>query len=147
VDLAGGVGCSSSGSEPGNNVASTCKTRIWFARSTSGGTTWDAPLQLNGQNSLNDQIFPRLAVDESSGVLMVVYYDTINDPGRLRAELWMQASYDFGVTWTSPTQVATAQTNETVAGAQLNFQYGDYRPHRTCGTVLCLLDRPPQRWR
>ena len=126
TDLAGGVGCSSAGSEPGNNVASICKSRIWFARSTDGGATWDAPLQLNGQSSLNDQIFPRLAVDESSGVLMVVYYDTINDPGRLKAELWMQASYDFGVTWTAPVQIATAETDETVAGATLNFQYGDY---------------------
>jgi hypothetical protein len=126
MDLAGGVGCSTAGNEPGTNVASTCKTRIWFARSTDGGATWDAALQLNGQNSLNDQIFPRLAVDESSGVLMVVYYDTVNDPGRLKAELWMQASYDFGVTWTSPQQVATAQTDETVVSAQLNFQYGDY---------------------
>ena len=126
TDLAGGVGCSSAGSEPGSNVASICKSRIWFARSTDGGATWDAPLQLNGQTSLNDQIFPRLAVDESSGVLMVVYYDTINDPGRRKAELWMQASYDFGVTWTAPVQVATAETDETVAGATLNFQYGDY---------------------
>jgi hypothetical protein len=126
TDLAGGVGCSSAGSEPGGNVASICKSRIWFARSTDGGATWDAPLQLNGQTSLNDQIFPRLAVDESSGVLMVVYYDTINDPGRRKAELWMQASYDFGVTWTAPVQVATAETDETVAGATLNFQYGDY---------------------
>ena len=126
TDLAGGVGCSSAGSEPGNNVASICKSRIWFARSTDGGTTWDAPLQLNGQSSLNDQFFPRLAVDESSGVLMVVYYDTINDPGRLKAEIWMQTSYDFGVTWTAPVQVATAETDETVAGATLNFQYGDY---------------------
>ena len=126
TDLAGGVGCSSAGSEPGNNVASTCKTRIWFARSTDGGATWDAPLQLNGQNSLNDQIFPRLAVDESSGVLMVVYYDTVNDPGRLKAELWMQASYDYGATWTAPAQVATAETDETAASAELNFQYGDY---------------------
>ena len=126
TDLAGGVGCSSAGSEPGSNVASICKSRIWFARSTDGGATWDAPLQLNGQSSLNDQIFPRLAVDESSGLLMVVYYDTINDPGRRKAELWMQASYDFGVTWTVPLQVATAETDETVAGATLNFQYGDY---------------------
>ena len=126
TDLAGGVGCSSAGSEPGSNVASICKSRIWFARSTDGGATWDAPLQLNGQTSLNDQIFPRLAVDEFSGVLMVVYYDTINDPGRRKAELWMQASYDFGVTWTAPVQVATAETDETVAGATLNFQYGDY---------------------
>ena len=126
TDLAGGVGCSSAGSEPGTNVASICKSRIWFARSTDGGATWDAPLQLNGQSSLNDQIFPRLAVDESSGVLMVVYYDTINDAGRRKAELWMQVSYDFGVTWTAPVQVATAETDETVAGATLNFQYGDY---------------------
>jgi len=57
---------------------------------------------------------------------MVVYYDTINDPARRKAELWMQASYDFGVTWTAPLQIATALTDETVAGAQLNFQYGDY---------------------
>ncbi|MBV9171175.1 MAG: choice-of-anchor D domain-containing protein [Chloroflexi bacterium] len=126
MDLAGGIGCNSSGSEPGNNVASTCKTRIWFARSTDGGTTWDTPLQLNGGPALNDQMFPRLALDDTTGVLTVVYYDTINDPGRLRAELWTQASYDFGDTWTVPTQVATAQTNETVAGAQLSFQYGDY---------------------
>jgi hypothetical protein len=126
TDLAGGVGCNSAGSEPGNNVAATCKTRIWFARSTDGGATWDAPAQLNGQSSLNDQFFPRLAVDESSGVIMVVYYDTVNDPGRLKAELWMQASYDFGLTWTAPVQVATAQTNETAGSAQLNFQYGDY---------------------
>ena len=126
TDLAGGVGCNTAASEPGTTVASTCKTRIWFARSTDGGGIWDAPLQLNGQSSLNDQIFPRLAVDESSGVLMVVYYDTVNDPGRRKAELWMQASYDFGVTWTAAVQVATAETDETVAGAKLNFQYGDY---------------------
>jgi len=126
MDLAGGAGCNTAGSEPGSNVASTCKTRVWFARSTDGGATWDKPLQLNGQASLNDQFFPRLALDETTGVLMVVYYDTINDPGRLQAEIWMQTSYDFGDTWTAPVQVATAETNETVAGAQLDFQYGDY---------------------
>jgi hypothetical protein len=126
MDLAGGAGCDTAGSEPGNNVASTCKTRIWFARSTDGGATWDAPLQLNGQPSLNDQFFPRLALDETTGVLRVIYYDTINDPGRLQGEIWMQTSYDFGDTWTAPVQVATAESNETVPGAELDFQYGDY---------------------
>jgi hypothetical protein len=126
MDLAGGAGCNTAGSEPGNDVTSTCKTRIWFARSTDGGITWDKPLQLHGAPSLNDQIFPRLALDETTGVLMVVYYDTINDPGRLQAEFWMQTSYDFGDSWTAPVQVATAETNETVAGAELDFQYGDY---------------------
>jgi hypothetical protein len=126
MDLAGGAACNTAGSEPDNDVTSTCKTRIWFARSTDGGVTWDNRLQLHGAPSLNDQIFPRLALDETTGVLMVVYYDTINDSGRLQAELWMQTSYDFGDSWTAPVQVATAQTNETVPGAELDFQYGDY---------------------
>lgn len=126
TDLAGGAGCNFFGDEPGTDVTSTCKTRIWFARSTTGGATWNAPVQLNGSSSLNDQFFPRLAVDDTSGDLMVVYYDTINDPGRLQAEIWMQTSTDSGVTWSAPAQVATAETNETATSATLDFQYGDY---------------------
>ena len=126
VDLAGGAGCNAPGDEPGNLVSSACKSRIWFSRSTDGGSTWESPRKLNDQSSLNDQIFPRLAVDETTGVLMVVYYDTIKDPGRLKTDLWMQWSSDHGVSWTPPVQITTAETNETAASAELNFQYGDY---------------------
>ena len=126
MDLAGGSGCSSSGDAPGNDVNSACKTRIWFSRSTDGGTHWESPRKLNDQSSKNDQIFPRMAVDETSGVLMVVYYDTVNDPGRLKTNLWMQTSSDNGVTWTAAVRVTTAETDETSAGATSSFQYGDY---------------------
>lgn len=126
VDLAGGPGCNAFFDEPGNNVLSTCKSRIWFSRSTDGGATWDPARKLNDQNSLNDQIFPRLAVDETTGVLVVVYYDTIADPGRVKTDLWMQSSSDHGATWTKASPVTTAETNETSASAELNFQYGDY---------------------
>jgi hypothetical protein len=130
-DLAGGAGCNSAANAPGGSVTSTCKTRIFFSRSTDGGVTWSTPVKINdqptqaGQNP-NDQFFARLAVDQVSGVLVVVYYDTINDPGRLKTNLWMQASTDHGATWSGAAQVANAQTDETVAGAQANFQYGDY---------------------
>ena len=40
TDLTGATGCTSAANEPGSNAASTCKTRIWFSRSTNGGTTW-----------------------------------------------------------------------------------------------------------
>lgn len=126
MDLAGGSGCNSAANAPGSNVNSACKTRIWFSRSTDGGATWSSPIKLNDQSSKNDQIFPRLAVDETSGVLMVVYYDTVLDPGRLKTDLWMQTSSDNGVTWTAASRVTTAETDETSAGAQSNFQYGDY---------------------
>jgi hypothetical protein len=125
MDLAGGAGCSSSFNEPGNDVTSACKTRIWFSRSSNGGTTWEPPRKINDQSSKNDQIFPRLAVDETTGVLMVVYYDTV-DGDRTQTDLWMQMSTDYGVSWGDPVKVTTAETDETTAGAESNFQYGDY---------------------
>jgi hypothetical protein len=125
-DLAGGTGCNSSANAPGSDVTSNCKTRVFFSRSTNGGATWSTPVKLNDQNSKNDQIFSRLAVDQVTGVLVAIYYDTINDPGRLKTDLWMQASLDHGASWSSAGRITTAQTDETSAGAQSNFQYGDY---------------------
>ena len=125
-DLTGASGCTSNADAPGTNTASSCKSRIWFARSTDGGATWSTPVMINNQASLNDQFFPHLAVDETNGVVSIVYYDTIGDPGRLKTDFWYQSSYDGGVTWSTPTRVTTAQTNETVAGADLFNQYGDY---------------------
>lgn len=126
VDLAGGAGCNSPGNEPGTNTASTCKTRVYFTRSTDGGTTWEAPRKISDQSSLNDQIFQRLAVDETNGELVVVYYDTVGDPGRTKTNFVMQRSSDDGVSWSAPVAITTAQTDETTAGSQANFQYGDY---------------------
>jgi hypothetical protein len=126
MDLAGGTGCNSTANEPGTNTASACKTRIWFSSSSDGGKTWSAtPTKINDQNTLNDQFFPRLAVDQSSGALMVVYYDTASDPGRKKVDLWMQSSTDRGQTWSNPLKVTTAQTDETAAGAN-TYQFGDY---------------------
>ena len=125
ADLDGGSGCNSPSDEPGSDVTSACKIRIWFARSTDGGATWGAPVKINDQTSKNDQFFPRLALDETTGDLMVVYYDTVNDPGRLQTDVWMQTSSDGGVTWRPAVQVTSAESNETTAGANPN-QYGDY---------------------
>ena len=126
MDLAGGNDCDSTGDAPGSNVNSNCKTRIFFSRSTDGGATWGSPIKLSDQNAKNDQIFPRLALDEATGAMMVVYYDTILDPGRVKTNLWMQQSFDRGVSWTAPVRVTTAETDETSAGATSSFQYGDY---------------------
>ena len=81
---------------------------------------------INNQASLNDQFNPWLAVDETNGRLVVIYYDTVDDPGRLRTDVWYQTSSDDGVTWSTSVKVTTAQTDETVAGADSGNQYGDY---------------------
>lgn len=124
-DLSGEAGCTT-GLGPSSNIASTCKTRIWFTRSTDGGATWETPRMLNNQASLNDQFYSHLVVDETDGKLVVIYYDTVNDPGRVMTDIWMQTSSDDGLTWSAPVQITSAETDETTASADSGNQYGDY---------------------
>jgi hypothetical protein len=126
TDLTGAAGCTAAANEPGTNVASTCKTRVWFTRSTTGGTTWSTPVMINNQASLNDQFNQWLVVDEVSGALELMYYDTVGDAGRKKVDVWHQSSFNDGVTWSAPVKVTSVQTDETVAGADGGNQFGDY---------------------
>jgi len=126
TDLSGNTGCTSSTNEPGSSTTSSCKTRIWFSRSTNGGSTWSTPVRINNQAGLNDQFNQAMAVDETTGRIAIIYYDTVNDPGRKKTDVWYQTSDDDGVTWSAATKVTTAQTDETIAGADSGNQYGDY---------------------
>ncbi|MFL6233931.1 MAG: hypothetical protein ACJ76N_12420 [Thermoanaerobaculia bacterium] len=124
-DLSGDTGCTSGGG-PGTNAASTCKSRIFFARSTDGGATWSAPVKVNNQSGLNDQFNQWLVVDETNGKLALMYYDTVGDSTRKSVNVYYQSSTDDGVTWSTPFKVTTASTNETTAGSDSGNQYGDY---------------------
>jgi hypothetical protein len=126
TDLSGNVGCTTAANEPGANAASTCKTRIWFSRSTNGGTTWSAPVRINNQAGLNDQFNQAMAVDDVTGRVVIIYYDTVGDATRRTTNVWMQSSIDNGATFSAATQVTSATTNETIAGADAGNQYGDY---------------------
>jgi hypothetical protein len=124
-DLSGDPGCTSGGG-PGTNASSSCKSRIFFSRSTDGGSTWSAPVKLNNQSGLNDQFFPWLVVDDTSGKVSIAYYDTVGDSTRASTNLYYQSSTDDGQTWSAPFKVTSASTNETTAGADSGNQYGDY---------------------
>jgi len=126
TDLTGASGCTSSADEPGSNTASTCKTRIWFTRSTDGGASWEASRMLNNLATLDDQFNPWLTVDEATGALAVMYYDTAADPGRKKVDVYYQSSFDTGQTWSTPVKVTSAPTDETSAGADTGNQFGDY---------------------
>jgi hypothetical protein len=125
-DLSGDTGCTTATNEPGSSTTSTCKTRIWFSRSTDGGTTWSARVRINNQSGLNDQFNPFLAVDETNGTLGAIYYDTVSDAGRKKVDVWYQMSSDGGVTWQAAVKVTTSMTDETVSGSDSGNQFGDY---------------------
>ncbi|HXM54042.1 MAG TPA: sialidase family protein [Candidatus Dormibacteraeota bacterium] len=126
TDLRGGSGCGSAADEPGSDVTSPCKSRVWFTRSVDGGITWETARMVNDQPGLNDQFNSRLAIDDTDGTLIITYYDTVDDPGRLETTVWYQSSADYGLSWTAPLQVSSAATDETGGGADLGNQYGDY---------------------
>ncbi len=125
-DLSGDTGCTAAANEPGTNAASTCKMRIWYSRSTDGGTTWSPAVKINNQPGLNDQFNQAMTVDETDGRLVIIYYDTVGDTTRRTSNVWMQTSTDNGVTWSTAEKITTASTDETIAGADTGNQYGDY---------------------
>src|SRR4029453_4714170 len=84
------------------------------------------PVMLNNQSSLNDQFNQWMVVDETTGGLGIIYYDTVGDPGRKKVDVWYQSSFDDGVTWSAAVKVTSAQTDETSAGAEFGNQFGDY---------------------
>lgn len=124
ADLTGDSGCNTASEEPGTNVTSSCKTRIWFSKFDGVSPMWQTKMISDG-TSLNDEFHPRLFQDLNTGTLVVVYYDTAFDPGRLKTDVWMRTSEDLGENWSSPIKLTTAQTDETTIGHQ-EYQYGDY---------------------
>ena len=75
---------------------------------------------------LNDQFNQKLRVDPVSGTLGIVYFDTIADTHRKKANLVFQASADQGSTWSQQLAVSSSQSDETNASADSGNQYGDY---------------------
>ncbi|HEY7213619.1 MAG TPA: sialidase family protein [Thermoanaerobaculia bacterium] len=123
TDLTGARGCKSASDEPFSNTASICKTRIWFTRSTDGGVRWAKPRMLNNQAAKNDQFMPALLVDDTTGALHLIYYDTVGE-ARTNVNVWYQSSFNDGVTWSAPFRITS--TSSDGDGSFNGFQFGDY---------------------
>jgi hypothetical protein len=123
TDLSGAKGCTTPFNDPQDNVNSTCKTRVWFSRSVDGGTKWTKAKAINNPAGKNDQFNPWLARDESTGLLGLMYYDTVGE-SRTSVNVFFQTSANGGTTWTAPVRVSSAPSDDE------NFndpnQFGDY---------------------
>jgi Neuraminidase (sialidase) len=114
--------------DPGCAVApsSTSNTNIYFSRSKDGGSTWSAPRIIHSDIPNTDQFNQWMDVDASNGVLHAIFYDTRDDADRKKTNLYYVASKDGGDTWSDESRITNMQTDETVLGAELGNQYGDY---------------------
>jgi len=108
-------------------TASASNTNVYLSSSTDGGSTWSAPRIIHTNPASTDQFNQWMDVDPDDGSIHVIFYNTKDDAGRHKTHLYYIASNDRGATFVDETQVSTAQTDETVSGADPNGnQYGDY---------------------
>jgi hypothetical protein len=127
MDLSGEPGCDTPESEPGEDVQSSCKTRVFFVRSEDGGVNWGPPEKINDdEQKKSDQFNQKLVVDPATGSIGIVYYQTGTDANRKKTDLVFQFSTDYGKSFGKPLRVSTETTDETAAGADTGNQYGDY---------------------
>jgi hypothetical protein len=126
VDLSGEPGCDNQSSEPGRNVDSRCKSRIWFTRSTDGGLHWEVAKRVNDSvHDLSDQFNQRLAIDPETGTLGLIYYNSGEVEYRRMTNLVCQVSTNHGESWSRPITVTDDMTDETTSKLNQGNQYGD----------------------
>lgn len=101
-------------------------TDIFLATSTNQGATWSAPLTVNDDGGGSYQFNQWLAVDPVTGAVDLSWNDSRNDPTNASTDVYFAQSTNGGASVSPNVKVTTAPTNETVAGADLGNQYGDY---------------------
>ena len=99
---------------------------IILVKSTDGGATWSAPLRVNDDpmNNGKDQYFPWCTVDQSTGQIMLVFYDSRNVPNN-QADVFMARSFDGGNTFEN-FQVSDQTTNPAPIPGLAGGYSGDY---------------------
>jgi hypothetical protein len=99
---------------------------VAFSKSTDGGLTWSAPVQINQVPSVS--AFTATVHVADDGTIGVSYYDFRNntsDTSTLPTDYWLVHSHDGGATWTDETHIAGPFDMKTAPDA-LGFFVGDY---------------------
>jgi len=110
-------------------------TDIFVRYSDDLGVTWSLPVRVNDDATKNSQFLPKISLDQTTGNLAVVWYDSRNDLGtggpgdtdglpNTDAQFWGAFSSDGGQTFTKNFQISAWTSNSR--DAHNGIDYGDY---------------------
>ena len=108
---------------------------VMVSYSDDGGANWSTPARVNDDTGTNSQFLPKIALDQTTGNLAVVWYDARNDlglggPGDTNgipnddAQFWGAFSTNGGVSFTGNQQISAGTSNSHDANNGIDF--GDY---------------------
>ncbi len=100
---------------------------ICFCYSSNSGTNWSSPVRVNNDALSNgkNQFMPWLQVDQSSGIIGIVFYDTRDVSTTDSCHTYMAISNDGGATWNNMRVSDHAQRPVPLSGYASGY-YGDY---------------------
>jgi hypothetical protein len=113
---------------------------VLLSRSTDGGRTWSAPVQVNQTpaGAYNRQAFLGSVHVAPNGVVAVTYYDMRNDiagDASLSTDVWITHSHDGGRTWGTESHLSGPFDMRTAPYARGYF-VGDYEGLDSAGNVF-----------
>lgn len=71
---------------------------VWIANSTNDGITWSAPIKVNDDYGSKHQFFNWMTIDQSTGIIYVVFYDRRNYDDA-QTDVYLASSSDGGKTF------------------------------------------------
>lgn len=108
---------------------------IYVRYSDDNGTTWSNGVRVNDDKTTNSQFLPKISLDQTTGNIAVVWYDSRADlgtggPGDTDgipnddAQFWGAFSTDGGLSFTPNIQISAGTSNSHDSGNGID--YGDY---------------------
>ncbi len=108
---------------------------IYVRYSDDNGATWSNGVRVNDDQTKNSQFMPKISLDQTTGNIAVVWYDSRADlgtggPGDTDgipnddAQFWGAFSTDGGLSFTPNIQISVGTSNSHVSGNGID--YGDY---------------------